>query len=131
LINRIYDAFKQSEIDEEIIAPKKTKTISGVASFYSKNLEGTKTATGETFHHTYFTAASNNFPLNTWLRVTNIKNCKSVIVRVNDRMHPRMAKKGRVVDLTISAAKKIGLTSKIGITKVTVEEVEKGTDDED
>lgn len=108
--------------DKEIL--KKNSCINGIASFYSKNLEGTKTSTGETFHHNNYTAASNNFPLNTWVKVTNAHNGKSVIVRINDRMHPRMAKKGRVVDLTITAAKKIGLTNTIGITKVTVEQVD-------
>jgi rare lipoprotein A (peptidoglycan hydrolase) len=95
----------------------------GIASFYSRNLEGTKTATGETFYHRDLTAASNNFKLNTLVRVTNILTGKSVVVRINDRMHPRMAKKGRIVDLTIAAAKKIGLTVFSGITKVKVEEV--------
>jgi rare lipoprotein A len=112
--------------NDEIIAAKKFKTVSGVASFYGKSFEGTKTATGETFRHGNLTAASNSFPLNTWVRVTNIKNDRCVIVRINDRMHPRMAKKGRVIDLSYSAAKKIGLTGKIGLTKVKVEEVEKG-----
>ncbi len=106
---------------------KITKTLFGIASFYSRNLEGTKTATGETFHHNNLTAASNNFKLNSWVRVTNLKNGESVIVRINDRMHPKMAKKGRVVDLTYSAAKKIGLTGKIGVTKVKVEQVVKGS----
>lgn len=115
--------------NEEIIPLKKFKTVSGVASFYSKSFEGTKTATGEIFRHKNLTAASNNFPLNTWVRVTNLKNDKCVIVRINDRMHPRMAKKGRVVDLTATAAKKIGLTGKIGLMKVKVEEVEKGTEE--
>jgi rare lipoprotein A len=95
----------------------------GIASFYSRNLEGTKTATGETFYHKDLTAASNSFKLNTLVRVTNILTGKSVVVRINDRMHPRMARKGRIVDLTISAAKKIGLTVFSGITKVKVEEV--------
>lgn len=109
------------------VPPKKTKNISGVASYYNKSFEGAKTATGETFRNASFTGASNNFPLNTWVRVTNLKNGKSVIVRINDRMHTKMSKKGRVVDLTTTAAKKIGLTSKIGLMKVSVQEVEKGT----
>jgi rare lipoprotein A len=105
----------------------KSNSLFGIASFYSKNLEGTETATGERFSHKNYTAASNNFKLNTWVRVTNLKTGKSVIVRINDRMHPRMAKQGRVVDLTLTAAKKIGLTYGTGITKVMVEEVAKGT----
>ena len=107
---------------------KTAKTIFGIASFYSHNLEGTKTATGETFHHNYSTAASNNFKLNSWVRVTNLRNGACVIVRINDRMNPRMARKGRVVDLTYSAAKEIGLTKKAGLTKVKVEQVMKGTE---
>ena len=106
---------------------KKSTALYGIASFYSKNLEGTETATGERFSHKNYTAASNNYKLNTWVRVTNLKTGKSVIVRINDRMHPRMAKQGRVVDLTLTAAKKIGLTYGTGITKVMVEEVAKGT----
>ena len=115
--------------NEDIIPAKMFKTVSGVASFYGKSFEGTKTATGETFRHANLTAASNSFPLNAWVRVTNIRNDKCVIVRINDRMHPRMAKKGRVVDLSSAAAKKIGLTGKIGLMKVKVEEVEKGTEE--
>ena len=103
------------------IAPKKDKSLFGIASFYSPNLEGTETATGEIFEHACLTAASNNFKLNTWVKVTNLRNGKSVVVRINDRMHPRMAEKGRVVDLTLSAAKKIGLTFLAGLAKVKVE----------
>ena len=105
------------------IAPKKDKSLFGIASFYSPNLEGTETATGEIFEHACLTAASNNFKLNTWVKVTNLRNGKSVVVRINDRMHPRMAEKGRVVDLTLSAAKKIGLTFLAGLAKVKVEPV--------
>lgn len=112
--------------DSTVISNKsfKEKTVSGIASFYSKSLEGTKTATGETFHHANFTAASNHFPLNSLVRVTNVRNKKSVVVRINDRMHQRMSKKGRVVDLTSAAAKKIGLTSLLGIARVKVESVD-------
>ena len=97
------------------------KSLLGIASFYSLDLEGTETATGETFEHEGFTAASNNFKLNTWVKVTNLRNGKSVVVRINDRMHPKMAEKGRVVDLTLTAAKKIGLSLLAGLTKVKVE----------
>lgn len=100
---------------------KTRQSLYGIASFYSKNLEGTKTATGERFSHENLTAASNNYALNSLVRVTNVKTGKSVVVRINDRMHPRMAKKGRVVDLTLSAAKKIGLTVVAGLTNVKVD----------
>lgn len=104
------------------------KVLKGIASFYSRNLEGTKTATGERFRHDKLTGASNNFRLNSWVRVTNLSNGKSVIIRINDRMHPRMARKGRVIDVTRLAAQKLNFIKK-GLTKVLVEEVPKGTVD--
>jgi rare lipoprotein A (peptidoglycan hydrolase) len=104
----------------------KTKYYFGAASFYSKSLEGTKTSNDETFRHNKLTAASNKFKLGTWLRVTNLANNKSIVVRVNDRMHPRMAKKGRIVDLSYLGAKKLDFIKK-GVTKVKVEVVPKGT----
>ncbi len=100
--------------------------INGIASFYSFNLDGTKTATGETYRNNKMSAASNDFDLNTWVRVTNLQNNKSIIIRINDRMHPRMQKKGRVVDLSRVAAKKLDFI-KNGLANVKVEVVEKGT----
>ncbi len=99
------------------------KIITGIASFYSKNLDGTKTATGEYYRNAKLTAASNNYKLNTWVKVTNISNDKFVIVRINDRMHPRMAKRGRVVDLSRAAAKELDFMKK-GLTKVRVEPID-------
>jgi rare lipoprotein A len=103
-----------------------TDTVYGIASFYSYNLDSTLTATGEYYTHGKLTAASNHFKLGTWVRVTNLKNGRSVIVRINDRMHKRMAKKGRVVDLSRSAAKLLGFM-KGGLTRVQVVKVPKGT----
>ncbi|NNV57781.1 septal ring lytic transglycosylase RlpA family protein [Limnovirga soli] len=105
----------------------KGKKIKGIASFYNKSFEGSKTATGQIFRNEKYTGASNNFKLNSWVRVTNLKSGLSVIVIVNDRMHPKMAKKGRVIDLTTTAAKQIGLTKGTGLLKVQVEQVPVGT----
>jgi len=99
---------------------KSGKNIKGVASFYSVSLDGTLTATGEKFRNEKLTAASNNLPLNTWVLVTNTKNGKTVVLRINDRMHPRMAKKGRVVDVSVRVARKLDFVE-AGLTKVTVE----------
>ncbi len=97
-----------------------SKKIKGIASFYSKNLDGTKTATGEIFKNSKFTGASNHVKLNSWVRVTNLSNGNTVIVRINDRMHPRMAKKGRVIDLSRAAAAELDFMKK-GLTKVQLE----------
>lgn len=107
---------------------KTGKVIYGVASYYAKSLEGSETTTGEIFHHNKSTAASNKFPLNTWVRVTNLRNGKSVIVRINDRMSKSMERIGRVVDLTRTAAAKLGYISR-GLARVKVEEVAAGTVD--
>ena len=105
---------------------KTPKIVYGTASFYSKRFEGAVTASGDTFHHNLPMAASNNFPLDTWVRVTNLKNNKSVIVRIADRMHVNMARDGRVVDLTRTAATKLEYIKR-GLARVKVEEVPAGT----
>lgn len=96
--------------------------ITGIASFYSFNLNGTLTSTGEHYYNKKYTAACNLFKLNTLVRVTNMRNGKSVIVRINDRMHPNMLKMGRVIDLSHSASKKL-ITSSKGIVKVVVDAI--------
>lgn len=96
--------------------------VTGIASFYSVNLDGTLTTNGERYRNKKYTAACNVFELNTLVRVTNLQNGKSVVVRINDRMHPNMLKKGRVIDLSLAAAKKIHIKSNgVGIVKVSVE----------
>ncbi len=105
---------------------EETNTKMGIASFYSPGFDGKKTATGDIFRNSRLSAASNDFDLNTWVRVTNLDNNKSVVLRINDRMHPRMQKKGRVVDLSRLAAKKLDFIKK-GLTKVKVEVVPEGT----
>ncbi|WP_298297448.1 septal ring lytic transglycosylase RlpA family protein [Hydrotalea sp.] len=109
-----------------VVPVKLPKVVTGIASFYSLNLTGTQTATGERFDNKNMTAASNSFKLNTRVRVTNLRNDKSVIVRINDRMSKRMAKKGRVIDLSRAAARKLQFMKR-GLVKVRVEEVDKDT----
>jgi rare lipoprotein A len=89
----------------------------GTASYYSNKFEGKKTANGEVFSQKNMTCAHNGLPFGTWLKVTNRKNGKWVYVRVTDRLH---AKNKRVVDLTTTAAKKLGYYKK-GLTNVKVE----------
>ena len=89
----------------------------GTASFYADKFEGKKTANGETFTQKGMTAAHNTLPLGTWIRVTNLSNHKTVVVKVNDRLHP---KNPRLVDLSKTAAKKLGYTGH-GLTKVRVD----------
>ncbi len=89
----------------------------GIASFYSDKFNGRRTASGERFSNKKLTAAHRTLPFGTQVRVTALWNNKSVIVRINDR---GPFTKGRVIDLSKTAAAKIGLVNK-GIGKVKVE----------
>lgn len=102
--------------------PKKaTRVFYGQASFYANKFNGRRTASGETFDQKKLTCACNVLPLGTWIKVTNLKNKRTVIVKVNDRIHPKMK---RVVDLSRAAAQKLGYVSG-GLTRVKVELVDK------
>ncbi|MFZ9262510.1 MAG: septal ring lytic transglycosylase RlpA family protein [Chitinophagaceae bacterium] len=88
----------------------------GVASYYADKFIGRKTASGEIFSQHKMTCAHNTLPFGTKVKVTNLRNGKSIIVRVNDRLHHRNP---RIVDLPTGAAKKLGYTGR-GIIKVSV-----------
>jgi len=91
-------------------APPKT----GIASWYKM---GKVTANGERFNPHGLTAAHRHLPFGTRVRVTNIKNGRKVVVRINDR-GPFI--KNRVIDLAYGAARRIGL-DRSGIAKVRLE----------
>lgn len=108
-----------SVAQRQVTENPETYNEKGVASFYSTRFDGQLTATGEAFDSKKMTAASNELPLNTYVKVTNLENGKWVVVRINDRM----AKDNkRLIDLTKSVAKKLGFV-KDGLTKVLVEYV--------
>ncbi len=90
------------------------KTMVGMASYYK---HGRLTANGEHFNPMGLTCAHRSMPFGTKLRVTNLKNGKSVVVRVNDR-GPFI--RGRILDLSLGAAKMVGLTGS-GVGRVKVE----------
>lgn len=98
-------------------------TITGHASWYSKQSPGIRkhTANMEVFDDTDMTCAMWGVPFNQKVRVTNLENGKSVVVRVNDRgPHKRFVRKGRVIDLSKAAFRSIaGL--KQGLVKVQLE----------
>jgi rare lipoprotein A len=78
----------------------------GEASYYAGGFEGRSTASGEPYRAAKYTAAHRTLPFGTLLRVTNERNGRSVVVRVNDRgpFHAR-----RIVDLSRAAAAELGL----------------------
>ncbi|MGH7224230.1 MAG: septal ring lytic transglycosylase RlpA family protein, partial [Gemmataceae bacterium] len=90
----------------------------GVASWYDGPTQFT--ASGEMFHPNGLTAASRTLPFDTRVRVTNLRNGRSVVVRINDR-GPYV--RGRAIDLTPRAAAKLGMLRK-GLAPVSIEIVE-------
>ena len=96
---------------------KVAKIQYGVASYYHDKFEGRKTYTDEIFTQQKMTAACNSLPMHCWARVTNLRNKRSVIVRINDHMHPANP---RLIDLTKMAASRLGYTSR-GLTRVKIQ----------
>ncbi len=89
----------------------------GVASWYGKELQGEKTASGEIFNMYALTAAHRTLPMGTIVKVTNLENGKSVVVRINDR---GPYDKRRIIDLSYKAAFNLGITS-VATAKVELE----------
>ncbi|MBM4174147.1 MAG: septal ring lytic transglycosylase RlpA family protein [Ignavibacteria bacterium] len=103
-----------------IKADSLTIPLKGKASYYGSEFNGRKTANGEIYDETAMTAAHRTLPFGTVLRVTNIRNGLSVIVRINDRgpFHP-----DRVLDLSKAAAEELDLI-KYGVTEIESEIVD-------
>lgn len=92
----------------------------GIASHYSVRTNGgTHTASGEVLRDDKFTAAHKKLPFNSLVRVTNLKNGKEVLVRINNR-GPYIS--GRIIDVSQAAAKALGF-QKDGLTKVKIKVV--------
>ncbi len=92
----------------------------GEASWYGIRFQGHKTATGEPFDMNALTCAHRSLPLGSWIRVTNLRNHKSIFVRVNDR---GPVPEDRVIDLSYAAARAVGIH---GLAKVKLEPVRGG-----
>lgn len=104
---------------KELAPPAKTSQI-GKASWYGGLFQGKATASGEGYDMRRFTAAHRELPLGTFVKVTNLRNLKSVIVRINDR---GPVAPGRIIDLSYSAARCLEMHQN-GLQKVRVEVVE-------
>jgi len=110
----------KAQINLDSIALNKKRNVPvtqfGVASFYADKFEGQRTCTDEIFTQKRLTAACNTLPLNCWIKVTNLRNKKSVKVWINDRMHPSNP---RLIDMSKSAAVALGYTGH-GLTRVKI-----------
>ena len=78
----------------------------GIASWYGPNFHGKRTSNGEIYNMYDYTAAHKTLPMNTMVKVTNLRNGRSTVVRINDR-GPFVA--NRIIDLSYAAAKDIGM----------------------
>jgi len=92
----------------------------GIASWYGGKFQGRTTANGEIFDTNKFTAAHKTLAFGTMVKVTNLENGSTTIVRINDR-GPFIP--GRIIDLSRAAAMEIGMTG-MGIARVRIEEME-------
>lgn len=91
----------------------------GLASYYDDKFEGRKTSSGEIFKQSEATAAHKSLEFGTMVKVTNLKNNKQVVVRINDR-GPFI--RGRIIDLSKSVANELGFLGD-GVTEVEIEVV--------
>jgi rare lipoprotein A len=108
-------------INGRVYIPKKHVPVGwtekGIASWYGPDFHGKYTSNGEIYNMYDYTAAHKTLPMNTRVKVTNLNNGKSVIVRINDR-GPFV--RGRIIDLSYAAGKKIGI-DKTGTAPVKLE----------
>jgi rare lipoprotein A len=118
--NRPYTVFGRTYVP---VVNKERTVQRGIASWYGRKFHGQKTASGEIYDMFAMTAAHPTFPIPSYARVTNVKNGKSVVVRVNDRgpFHSE-----RIIDLSYAAAVRIGI-AQAGSGLVEVERVYEST----
>jgi rare lipoprotein A len=102
-------------------------TQRGIASWYGRQFHGNRTANGELYDMLGMTAAHPTLPLPSYVRVTNVRNGRSAIVRVNDR---GPFKHDRVIDLSYAAAAKLGIaaagTGEVEIERITTAQIASG-----
>lgn len=91
--------------------------VSGMASWYGPGFHGNRTANGEVYNQNRLTAAHKSLPFGTKVRVTNTRNGRSVVVRINDR-GPFIG--GRIIDLSAAAARRVGVMQS-GVAPVRIE----------
>ena len=113
---------KKSSKTKKSTVNRNKKEYKGISSWYGKDFHGNLTANGEVYDMYGITAAHKEFPLNTWARVTNLDNDKSIILRINDR-GPYVGE--RILDCSYGAAKKLDFLDK-GTANVKINIIEWG-----
>ena len=103
------------QIQESGKATRTRKSQVGKASWYGRIFQHKTTASGEPYDMNQFTAAHRTLPLGSWVKVTDLKNDRSVVVRINDR---GPVARGRIIDLSYGAAKMLAMK---GVDQVRLE----------
>jgi len=111
--------FKANPVEYEPAPRKVTKYEVGTASWYGEKFQGMTTASGEPYDMNRLTAAHRSLPLGTWVRLTNLSNQRTVIVRINDR-GPWI--RNREIDVSKATARALGFVG-AGLTQVRMEVV--------
>lgn len=112
------DTYAQQSVIDSAWQPVFRDT--GYASYYSHKFHNRKTSSGDVYKKNQLTAAHRSLPFGTLIKVTNPRNKKWVIVRINDR---GPYNKKRIIDLSFRAAKHLGMVSGKGVIKVYLEEI--------
>jgi len=119
------DRSGSSRTHEESSSSKPLKSLEGIASYYADDFNGKKTANGEVYDMYKMTAAHRSFPFNTKVKVTNLVNKRSIVVRINDRGPFKL---DRIIDLSLAAATQLGIKGS-GTARVRLEVVEWGDEE--
>lgn len=108
LLLTVSAAAQEAQITDEPVAEAEqaTEIDGGMASYYGDELAGNRTASGERFDPDQLTGAHRSLPFGSMVRVTNVSNGDSVVVRINDR---GPFSRGRVIDISHAAARQIGM----------------------
>lgn len=112
----ILDSLQTDSLLIDSLFSKGVRKIKGKATYYASKFHGRRTSSGEIYSNNKMTAAHLRLPFGTMVKVTNIANGRTVVVKVNDRgPHSKVF----IIDLSQAAAKKLGFYSK-GVTNVEI-----------
>ena len=118
----VQSAAPDSLTTKRTVAAQRAALLRGIASWYGTVFNGRETASGETFDMYAMTACHPTLPFGSLVKVVNLKNKRSVVVRITDRGD---LAKGRVIDLSYGAADKLAMTN-AGIAPVALEVLSRG-----
>jgi len=119
---QLAEVWRENILNAWVLSKRKFKVIKisrGLASWYGAEFRGCRTASGDLFNETIFTAAHRSLPFGTEVKVTNLQNQRVVMVTINDR-GPWVGR--RIIDLSWGAARALGIT---GVARVKIEVIKK------